>query len=121
MITILVIDADPMVRLITRRVLERAGCTVIAAADRRSALARLASLKVDLLVCDIGDDQNGGPSLRDLGSSDPGMRMLVLSRKDLSSPTADADAGDVLGKPFTESELLRAVRRSLARPTPHSS
>ena len=121
MITILVIDADPTVRLIARRVLERAGCTVIAAADRRSALARLASLKVDLLICDIGEDQNGGPSLRDLGSSDPGMRMLVLSRKDLSSPAEGAGTSDVLGKPFTESELLTAVRRSLVRPAPRSS
>jgi CheY-like chemotaxis protein len=121
MITILVIDADPAVRLTARRVLERAGCTVIAAADRRSALARLASLKVDLLVCDIGEDRNGGPSLRDLGSSDPGMRMLVLAPKDLSSPAADAGTSDLLGKPFTESELLRAVRRSLAQSAPGSS
>ena len=121
MITILVIDADPTVRLIARRVLERAGCTVIAAADRRSALARLASLKADLLICDIGEDQNGGPSLRDLGSSDPGMKMLVLAPKDPSRPAASGDASDILGKPFTESELLRAVRSTLAQSTPRSS
>ena len=120
MITILVIDADPAVRLVARRVLERAGVTVIAAADRGSALARLASLKVDLVICDIGEDRNGGPTLRDLGTSDPGMRMLILSRKDLS-PAVDAAASDILGKPFTESELLAAVRRSLARSTPGSS
>jgi DNA-binding NtrC family response regulator len=124
MITILVIDADPAVRLTARRVLERAGYIVITAAERRSALARLASLKADLVICDIGEDRNGGPTLRELGSSDPGMRMLVLSYKDLSRPAADAGAGagaDILGKPFTESELLTAVRRSLAQPTPPSS
>jgi len=119
MITILVIDADPAVRLTARRVLERAGFIVIAAADRRSALARLTSLKADLLVCDIGEDRNGGPTLRELGSSDADMRMLVLSHKDLNSPAAGA--GDVLGKPFTESELLTSVRRCLAQPTPRSS
>ena len=121
MITIFVIDADPAVRLTARRVLERAGFIVIATGDRRSALARLASLKADLVICDIGEDRNGGPTLRELGSSDPGMRMLVLSHKDLSSPAAEAGAGDILGKPFTESELLAAVRRSLAQPTPRSS
>jgi CheY-like chemotaxis protein len=122
MITILVIDADPAVRLTARRVLERAGYIVITAADRRSALARLASLKADLVICDIGEERNGGPTLRELGSSDAGMRMLVLSYKDLSRPAADAGAGtDILGKPFTESELLTAVRRSLAQPTPPSS
>ena len=120
MITIFVIDIDPAVRLTARRVLERAGFTVIAAADRRSALARLASLKADLVICNLGDEQNGGPSLRELASSDPGMRMLVLSHKDLSTPAADAGAEDILGKPFTESELLIAVRRSLARSAPQS-
>ena len=121
MITILVIDADPTVRLIARRVLERAGCTVIAAANRGSALTRLASLKADLLICDIGEDQNGGPSLRDLGNSDPGMRMLVLAPKDPSRPVAGGEASDILGKPFTESELLRAVRSTLAQSTRRSS
>ena len=121
MITILLIDADPAVRLTARRVLERAGFTVIAAADRRGALARLASLKADLVICDIGEDRNGGPTLRELGSWDSGMRMLVLSHKERgASPTADAVTSDILGKPFTESELLMAVRRSLARGTPRS-
>jgi len=47
--------------------------------------------------------------------------MLVLSHKDLSTPAADAGAEDILGKPFTESELLMAVRRSLARSAPQSA
>src|SRR5437764_14832347 len=117
MITILVIDADPAVRLTARRVLERAGFIVIAAAERRSALARLASLKADLLICDIGEERNGGPTLRELGSSDPGMRMLVLSHKDLSSPTADAVARHIPRKPFTENEVLAGLRRALPQPT----
>jgi CheY-like chemotaxis protein len=120
MITILVLDADPAVRLTARRVLEHAGFTVITAADRHSALAWLASLMVDLVICDIGEDRSTAPMLRDSGNSDPGMRMLVLSRKDLSSPAAAAGENNLLGKPFTESELLRAVRRSLAQSTPRS-
>src|SRR5258708_16838696 len=108
MITILVIDADPAVRLVARRVLERAGVTVIAAADRGSALARLASLKVDLVICDIGEDRNGGPTLRDLGTSHPGMRVLILSRKDLSTPAVDAPPSATLGKPLTPNEPLAA-------------
>src|SRR5205085_11625447 len=102
MITIFVIDAGPAVRLTARRVLERAGFIVIAAADRGSALARLASLKADLLICDIGEERNGGPTLRELGSSDPGMRMLVLSDKDLGSPAAEAGRGDIPGQAVTE-------------------
>jgi hypothetical protein len=48
------------------------------------------------------------------------MRMLVLSRKDLSSPAPATCDDGLLGKPFTESELLTAVRRSLAQPAPRS-
>jgi DNA-binding NarL/FixJ family response regulator len=120
MITILVIDADPAVRLAARRVLERAGFTVITAADRRGALAQLASLKADLVICDFGGDRSSEPTLRDIVNSDPDMRMLVLSRKDMSSPAAAAGEDDLLGKPFIESELLTAVRRSLARSTARS-
>ena len=121
MITILVIDADPGVRLTARRVLARAGFAVITAVDRRSALACLASLKADLVICDIDEDRSGGPTLRDSGNWDPGMRMLVLSRKDLSNNPAPATSDDGrLGKPFTESELLTAVRRSLAQPASRS-
>ena len=82
MITILAIDADPGVRLTARCVLKRAGFTVITAADRHGALACLASLKADLVICDIDEDRSNGPTLRDSGNWDPGMRMLVLSRKD---------------------------------------
>src|SRR5437879_3450864 len=115
MITILVIDDNAEVRLGVRRVLERAGCAVIAVADRRSALRRLASLKADLVICDIGEERNGGPTLRDIGHIDPEMRMLVLSRKDRAHP-ARGGWSNTLDKPFTASELLAAIRRCLARP-----
>jgi DNA-binding NtrC family response regulator len=120
MITILAIDADPGVRLTARCVLKRAGFTVITAADRRGALACLASLKADLVICDIDEDRSNEPTLRDSGNWDPGMRMLVLSRKDLSSPAPATCDDGLLGKPFTESELLTAVRRSLAQPASRS-
>src|SRR5260370_20665557 len=92
MMDIEVIDADPAVRLVARRVLERAGVTVIAAADRGSALARLASLKVDLVICDIGEDRNGGPPLRHLRTSHPRTPRPLLARKGLRSPPVRAAA-----------------------------
>src|SRR5262249_56299373 len=52
MITILVIDADPAVRLAARRVLEPAGFTVIAVSDAAAALVRLSVLRADLVICD---------------------------------------------------------------------
>jgi CheY-like chemotaxis protein len=53
MITVLVVDGDPAVGLTIRRVLERAGFAVIAVPDGPTALRRLASLKMDLVICEI--------------------------------------------------------------------
>src|SRR5258708_33680600 len=104
MITILVIDADPAVRLVARRVLERAGVTVIAAADRGSALARLASLKVDLVICDIGEDRNGGPAPPRPRASHPGLPVLIPSPKGVS-PAGESAARGHLGQTRIESAL----------------
>jgi len=60
MITVLVIDADPVVRLVARRVLEPAGFTPIAVADASAALARLAVVRTDLVICDVGSSGSGG-------------------------------------------------------------
>jgi len=50
---VLVIDADPAVRLAARRVLGPAGLTLIAVFDASAALARLAVVRADLIICDV--------------------------------------------------------------------
>jgi DNA-binding response OmpR family regulator len=121
MITVLVIDGDPAVRLTIRRVLERAGFAVFTAADMSAALRPLGSLKMDLVICQI--DLLGAGAADAIAELviDPATPILALSDKDDAIPAA-APHGAVatLGKPFTESELLGAVRRSLARPAARS-
>jgi len=117
MITVLVIDRDPMVRLIVRRVLERAGIAVIAVADGLTALRRLASLRMDLVICEIGTPgPDGTDAIAEIGGVDPAARILALSDKAREVAAAPQGTMALLSKPFTESELLTAVRRSLARP-----
>ncbi len=117
MITVLVIDRDPMVRLIVRRVLERAGIAVIAVGDALTALRRLASLRMDLVICEIGTPgPNGADAIAEIGRADPSARVLALSDKAREVAAAPQGTMALLSKPFTESELLTAVRRSLARP-----
>jgi CheY-like chemotaxis protein len=117
MITVLVIDGDPAVRLTLKRVLERAGFAVIAVADGLTALRRLASLKMDLVIAETAmPGLSGEAAIAEIGRADPAARILALSDKHRELPAAPQGAVAMLGKPFTESELLSAVRRSLARP-----
>src|SRR5580704_19575892 len=78
MITVLVVDGDPAVGLTIRRVLERAGFAVIAVPDGPTALRRLASLKMDLVMCEI---EMPGPAgeLRSPKSAEP-IRRRASSR-----------------------------------------
>src|SRR5580704_11842946 len=114
MITVLVIDGDPAVRLTAKRVLERAGFAVFAAANMSAALRPLGSLKMDLVICEI--DMLRADAIAELVGADPAVRVLALSDKHREAPAAPQGMAAMLGKPFTESELLSAVRRSLARP-----
>src|SRR5207237_10792329 len=100
------------------RVLERAGFAVLATADWAAARRRFDALKADLVICDLDvPGQGGGPAVLDIPSAAPAARILALSPKHRTSPSAlPRDVMEVLGKPFTPSELLATVRRCLARP-----
>jgi len=115
MMTVLVIDADPVVRLVARRVLEPAGFTLIAVADASTALARLAVVRADLVICDVDAlAPDGSPAINAITDTDPSAQLLTLFPKQRDTPGMPAYAGNALGKPFTPSELLTQVRHALA-------
>jgi two-component system response regulator GlrR len=122
MITILVIDADPAVRLTARRVLESAGFTVISAPNASAALHRLEVLRADLVICDIDmPGPEGGTAIAAIRSIDPLAQIVILFAKNGAPSGVLSGMSNTLGKPFTASELLTMVRRSLARPGQRSS
>jgi CheY-like chemotaxis protein len=119
---VFVIDRDPAVRLAARRVLEPAGFTVIAVADAAAALARLAGLRADLVVCDIDAlAPDGRPVISTIADLDPAAQILTLFPKYRDTAGMLPYVGNALGKPFTESELLTKVRRALVGPAPPPS
>jgi hypothetical protein len=78
MITVLVIDADPWVRLTARRVLGPAGVTLIAVADSSAALARLAAVRADLILCDIDAlDPDGAPAINAIVNVDTSAQLPI--------------------------------------------
>ena len=120
-ITILVIDRDPATRLTARRVLETAGFAVIAVRDAAAALNWLQVLRVDLVICDMDVPGPGGrPAIDAIGDLDPSAYILTLFPKYRDTAGMLPYLGNALGKPFTASELLAKVRRSLVGLGPRS-
>ena len=115
MITVLVIDADPAVRLAARRVLEPAGITLIAVADVSTAIARLAVVRADLVICDVDAlAPDGTPAINAVADIDASAQILTLFPKQRDTAGMLSYVGNALGKPFARSELLIQVRRALA-------
>jgi CheY-like chemotaxis protein len=123
---ILVVDDEESIRIITVRLLENLGFTVIAAEDGEDGLAkfrenqgRLAAIVTDVMMPRL----NGGQMAQQIRRLDPNIPIVVSS-----GLSADGMAGctkadlerigiqTVLTKPYTEDLLLRALRKELREP-----
>jgi PAS domain S-box-containing protein len=120
--TILLVEDEEQVRELARRVLERVGYTVLAAADSEAAIA-LADRQaghIHLLVADMMLPQSGGRELAArLSIHRPAIKVLYISG------TSDGSIARLrlvepgtafLEKPFSLDRLLRTVRRALDDP-----
>ncbi len=117
--TVLVVEDDLAVNMVTRRVLERAGYSVFAAQNGIEALrvAERVRYGLHVLVSDVRMPGMGGLELGgELRRRYPELRILFLSgyTENLATVKAPLEPGsDFLGKPFTASALLERVRRLL--------
>jgi len=121
--TILVVEDEELLRSLVRRILERAGFTVIAAVDGEEALVLAADHTgpLDLLLTDVVlPGINGKMVAEGITALRPGTPVLFMS-----GYTEDAivhhgvldDGIEFLEKPFTRQDLLDRIGQ-LLRPTP---
>jgi PAS domain S-box-containing protein len=119
--TVLLVDDEPAVRRTTRRLLERAGFTVLEAANGEEALrtARAHPGPLSLVVTDVVMPQMGGPVLAaQLARERPDTPVLYVSgySRENAFPGGSAAAqGRFLHKPFTVEGLMEAVEGLLGR------
>ena len=117
--TVLLVEDEPAVRELSRRVLERAGYAVIAPADPREALVLCESsaTAVDALVTDVVMPDLSGPELaRRALAARPDLPVVLLSG--YSQETADVEdlvrRGAVFAsKPLGTRDFLGIVDRAL--------
>jgi CheY-like chemotaxis protein len=121
MADILIIDDEPGVLRVLRKILESAGHSVTEAPDGELALQHFEGKPADLVVTDIFmPGMDGIEFLVHLRRAFPDARVLamsgggLLSRDQALSDASLLGADQILQKPFSKNEVLEAVNRTLA-------
>ena len=114
---ILIIDDDPQARALLRQALERAGHTVLEAADGQEGLQYYRASPTDLIITDIlMPEREGLETIMALRKEFPDVKIIAISgggragRLDFLDIAARLGAQRTFRKPFNLRELLAAVR-----------
>jgi two-component system cell cycle sensor histidine kinase/response regulator CckA len=111
---ILIVDDEPGVLMVARRILERAGYTVLEARDGGEAMSLVrANVRLEMLVSDVNmPGLTGDEVARQLRTHQPDLKCLFLSGyvDQLFDKRPHLWEGEAfLEKPFTPKALLEAV------------
>jgi PAS domain S-box-containing protein len=114
--TVLLVDDEPSVRAITRRLLERAGYRVLEAADGHEALAIAgrSDVRLDLLLTDmVMPGLSGQQVVVRFRAARPGVPIVGITGYAGESPQVvaaeEAGLSGLVTKPFSAAVLIRAV------------
>jgi signal transduction histidine kinase len=109
--TILIVDDDPSIRLLLRRVLETRYRLLIASSGAEALRLASPAEHIDLLVTDLMMSGMDGRELaRALRAERPGLQVVIAS----GLGEEGGELGTSLKKPFTPTQLLETVARALA-------
>jgi CheY-like chemotaxis protein len=117
--TVLLVDDEEMLRDLGKRILERSGYTVFAAANGKEALDLYEKErnKISLVILDLIMPEMGGRQcLEELLKIDPQVRVLIAtgySAVGETKKTIESGAIGFVGKPYDMRQVLQAVRQAL--------
>jgi len=105
--TALVVDDDPIMRVLARHILEREGFAVVTANDGAEALTIWRSSRVDVVLSDINMPKLNGIALREIITLQcPGAKVILMSS---DKPPADVGC-PFLPKPLSPATLVEHIR-----------
>src|SRR5215208_5334260 len=117
---VLVVDDEPMVRKSLALALERAGASVVTAADGQEALARFREHRSAVVFSDVKmPGMDGFALLRSVKRLDPSTPVVLITgfgSDDVSARAEEAGAARVLQKPITTAELQQVLIHLLGQP-----
>ena len=111
-ITVLVVDDEPMIHQLVQRLLEPTGFTIAYAADAAAALTLAASLRPNVVLCDVHMPGPDGVWLAEqIRTQFPGMAIVFATGDSRISPRHTLSKGVIgyLLKPFDRHQLLATV------------
>ncbi len=116
--TVLVVDDEPVLRVLVREILQDEGYAVIDAADGRSMLELLQDVHPDLVLMDVMmpgiDGREAYQALRSRGDM-PNLPVVMMSAA-VQPSKLDPSIAAFLRKPFDLSELLELVAHLIGPP-----
>ena len=118
---VLVVDDDPRMLSMMRRVLESDGYGVLAAADGETALDIVRREPVDLIILDVMMPRLDGFEVCRTVRRESVVPILMLTARDEAADKVtglDCGADDYVVKPFAADELMARVRALLRRAQP---
>jgi DNA-binding response OmpR family regulator len=116
MLSILVVDDDPIVRRLVSATLQDEGYRVSVAAGGEEAIALAVAVPPDAVVLDLQmPGMDGYAVFRDLRSAGVHAPVLILSAYGAHEARRTLQAAAALDKPFDSAELLRRLHRILPR------
>jgi len=117
---ILLVDDDESFRKMLHVTLKRAGYDVVDARDGNEALKSFRAQPPDLVLTDlIMPDKEGLETIMELRAAQPDLKIIAMSGGGRNCPgdylkvARQMGAAQVLAKPFSNQELLDAVRQVL--------
>ena len=115
--TILLVEDEPLVRELSRDMLERQGYRVVLATDAKEAERMSANAgSFDLLITDAVMPSISGVELaRRIRASHPGLKVLFISGYTNEPAETGAEGAAFLQKPFSADSLGRKIRQILSR------
>ena len=120
MARILVIDDEKSIRMLLRKVLERAGHQVTEASDGEEGIALYRQAPADLVITDVFmPKKDGVETIADLRRDDPEVKIIAMTAHGEREGynflrVAEAlGAAHTLGKPFAVDDVLNAVKTLL--------
>ncbi len=113
MVTVLVADDNEVAQRLCRRVLEKAGYTVLIAGDGLQAVDMALAQRPAVILMDVAmPGIDGLEAMRRIKAQIPGMPVVIASAHSMASDRERflaAGADSVLSKPFRLADLVSAV------------
>lgn len=120
--TVLLVDDEPDVRLLTGRMLEKSGYQVLDAGNGREAIERFAEHRdrIDVVLLDVMMPvMTGHEAVAELRRMDPDLPVVFFSgydRSEVAEHLADPSAPTLfVAKPFTRAQLTSTLETALGR------